>query len=1217
MSTGKAYSIFKEAWRMHCRLVNLTLLFNLLFVFMFPLKLAAQDYDEILLFIDVKGVGAREIPCVIRGNELYLPVTDLFDFLRIRNVPEQDLSSVSGFFISPEAKFVISRTENKIVYQDQTYNLQPGDLIRTESNLYLKSSYFGKVFGLDCTFDFRNMAVSLTSKLELPLIREMRLEEMRKNLSRLKGEVKADTVFGRTYPLFKFGMADWSAIATEEIGGSSDTRLNLSLGGMVAGGEATANLYYNSLQPFTEKQQNYLWRYVNNDFRALRQVMAGKITSNSISSVYNPIIGARITNAPTTYRRSFGSYTLSDRTEPGWIVELYVNNELVDYVKADASGFFTFQVPLVYGTSLVKLKFYGPWGEERVREQNISIPFSFLPEKTLEYTASAGIVEDTLRSRYSRVIVNYGLTKRITFGGGVEYLSSVTSGPTIPFLSTSLRILNNLLFSGQYAYKVMTKGTLSYKLPSNMQLDLNYTWYDKDQTAILYNYRQEGKATLSVPIKMGKLYTYQRFSYHSIVLPVSSYTTGEWMFSGSLGRVNTNITTYAIFIEKSNTAVYSNFSFAFRLPADLILMPQAQVNYRQKQIISTKLTAEKRLFEHGYLNLSYERLFVSNDQLAQLGFRYDFSFAQLGASVRQSNKRTSMVQYARGSIIADSKTKYLGTDNRTNVGRGVISVTAFLDMNGNGRKDPGEQRVTGLNIRARGGRIEKSDRDSTIRIFGLEPYTSCFIELDPNGFENIAWRLPYKTISVAVDPDIVKEIAVPVIVVGEATGNIMKERNGIKSGLGGIILDFYGSKGKPAGRSISENDGYYSYFGFAPGSYFVRPDTAQLNKLGMRAYPDSIRFEIRQSIEGDFVSKLDFTLRMTKPDTAGRKTAAETTVTPSVRKDTAYMVVHELTRELDTIENDIFALQMGAFKTKSYAENYRKRIENILGRKLDIIVEDGFYKIRLSDIPDRAEVDKYLDTLKQNGITLVWVINFKESRNRWREKAIEDSLAYVTTTVVEKPLIITTPIKSIQIGAFREESRAVSLRKEVEGLIRKPVVIVQQNGFYKVRITDFANNEEMKAFLPSLDAIDLHNKRVIQGVKRTAPQPEKVRPEYEEPPVEAPVRYEHVFELPKYVPDSLMNQKMLEERDTSMVGQKAAEPELPKISLQVGVYRKYSQARRAKRRISTKLQLPVEIIPQWNYWRVLITGFHSKEETYKYYPELAGIGYPGVTIIEE
>jgi len=342
------------------------------------------EYDEIAIFLEIPGAGGSEIDVLIKDEELYCPITDLFKFLKINNNPSPNLETVSGFFINPEAKYLIDRTENRITYQKKIFDLAPGDLIRTESNLYLKSTLFGKIFGFDCIFNFRSLSVTVESRLELPLIREMRQEEMRRNISSLKGDIVADTTIGRVRPLFKFGMADWSAYTSQEIDGKSDTRLNLALGSIIAGGEATASLYYNSTNPFNEKQQQYLWRFVNNDFAPLRQVMAGKIRANAISSIYNPVIGIQLTNTPTTYRRSFGTYTISDKTEPGWIVELYVNNVLVDYVKADASGFFNFEVPLVYGNSLVKLKFFGPWGEERTREQNINIPYNFLPAKTLE-----------------------------------------------------------------------------------------------------------------------------------------------------------------------------------------------------------------------------------------------------------------------------------------------------------------------------------------------------------------------------------------------------------------------------------------------------------------------------------------------------------------------------------------------------------------------------------------------------------------------------------------------------------------------------------------------------------------------------------------------------------------------------------------------------------------------------------------------------------------
>lgn len=690
---------------------------------------------------------------------------------------------------------------------------------------------------------------------------------MRKNLSRLRGEMIADTTIKRTYPVFRFGMADWSAISTQEIGGKTDTRLNLALGAMLAGGEATASFNYNTYDKFSERQQYYMWRYVDNDYRIFRQVMAGKISTQATSTLFNPVVGVQFTNTPTTYRRSFGTYTLSDRTEPGWIVELYVNNVLVDYVKSDASGFFQFQVPLVYGNSIIQLKFYGPWGEEKVKEQNINIPFNFLPEKTFEYKVSAGVVEDSTFSRFSRVSMNYGVSRFFTFGGGVEYLSSITSTPVMPYLNASWNILNNILLSGEYTHGVRSKGTFSYRMPSNIQVDLNYTKYVRGQTAIMYNYLEERKASLAVPLRLKGFSSYNRFSVYQIVLPsvrmingeltpsTTDYTTGEWMFSGTFLGMNTNLTTYGIFIGKAEPFVYSNLSLSLRLPANFVVMPQTQYGYTQNEFISARVAVEKRIKENAFLNLSLEQNFNNNLRMGELGFRYNFSFAQTGMSVRQSNRVTSLIEYARGSLIYDKKTSFLGTDNQSNVGKGGISVIPFLDLNANGIRDAGEPKAPGLNLRATGGRVEKSERDTTIRILGLEPYTNCFLDLDANSFENISWRLPVQILSVAVDPEILKHVEIPIAVVGEASGTVTLDKKGGESGLGRIIVSFFTSKNKLVGSTLTEQDGYFTWFGLIPGEYFAKVDTSQLRKLGMSSDPPLKPFTIRPGMEGDIVDR--------------------------------------------------------------------------------------------------------------------------------------------------------------------------------------------------------------------------------------------------------------------------------------------------------------------------------------------------------------------------
>ena len=64
------------------------------------------------------------------------------------------------------------------------------------------------------------------------------------------------------------------------------------------------------------------------------------------------------------------------------------------------------------------------------------------------------------------------------------------------------------------------------------------------------------------------------------------------------------------------------------------------------------------------------------------------------------------------------------------------------------------------------------------------------------------------------------------------------------------------------------------------------------------------------------------------------------------------------------------------------------------------------------------------------------------------------------------------------------------------------------------------------------------------------------------------------------------------------------------------MFYKQSDALRAQKRITAKLKLPVEIVKEYEYYHVIVKGFYTREETYKYYPELAGLGYPGITLIE-
>ena len=851
---------------------NLFLLLCILSSCLNPFEaLAKEEFDEVPVVVRVKGLESTELLTIIQGKNVYLPVSDFFDYLKIKNSVYPGLDSVSGFFIQQNAPYYISKTSHTIDFQGKKYALEPDELIQTTTGLYLKSNYFGEVFGLHCSFHFRSLSMLVKTDLELPVIRERRREEMRRNLNRLKDDFLADTTFGRTNPFFQLGMADWSVNNTQIIAvGNGEpnsasgfhTRFNLGLGAVVAGGEANARFSYDRNMPFDHRSQYYQWRYANNDNAAIRQVMAGRINTYATATLLSPIIGVQVSNTPTNSRKSFGSYTISDFTEPDWLVELYLNNSLVDYVKADNSGFYAIEVPLFYGSQQVKLHFYGPWGEERVVEKNILIPFNFLPSKEVEYTSSLGIIEDQEYSRFFRNHVNYGLNRNVTIGGGVEFLSSVSSGPFMPFLNSSVRIAPGLVFTGEYAHRVRAKGLLRLQRPGQLNVELLYINYHKEQKALFYNFHEERRISVSKLLRTKKINLFSQFVLNQIIYPETKSTKAELLFSGTILGVAAQIVNHAVFTEVSDPFLYSNASFSLRLPAKFNLLMQTQYGYNRNRFMMLKSGVERN-FRKAYVNVSYEQNLAAGFKSIELGLRYNFSFSQVSVRTRFFQNNMMIMQAASGGINYDQRAQSVGFNTLQNVGKGAIKISSFLDLNNNGKRDAHEPKVQGLNPSVRGGKFRYHEKDTSYYLSNLSPYMDYFIKLDQTTFPSISWQIKDQFIKVMVEPNFFKRIEVPISVAGEVSGMVFADGTSDSKGIGRVMVNIYTSDGGLIGSAMSEGDGYFSYFGLPSGEYTARLDAEQLKKIQMTARHGEILFTIKNSGEGDYVDDLEFFLRKT------------------------------------------------------------------------------------------------------------------------------------------------------------------------------------------------------------------------------------------------------------------------------------------------------------------------------------------------------------------
>jgi hypothetical protein len=829
-----------------------------------------KDFEELDILMIVPKAGEAQIPSYIKNEEIYLSVKDVFDFLKINNQLSVNNTIISGFFINSKNTYKLDKSNRRLEYQDKSYDLDSTDLLQTNMGIYLKSDYFCRVFELDCKFNFRGMFIMLHTKLELPVIREKQLDLVRSNLSKLKNELKADTIIRRSFSLLQLGNADWSISNFSGIDKRQNVYMNLNLGAVVAGGEFNANLFLKGGQQFIGRQQNYRWKYVNNNLSVFRQISLGTINMQSISTLLNRVYGVQVSNAATNNRRSFGSYRINNKTEPGWLVELYVNNILVNFVNADASGFYTFDVPLLYGDSEIKLRFYGPMGEEFVKEQNIRIPFSFLPKGQFEYSFSAGIIDNLQQDKIYRAQFNYGLNRKMTIGGGMEYLSSAHSGKGLPFVNLSWQMNSRLMLTGEHVPGVRTKGVLNYRLPSNVHFDMNYTNYHPEQKAVRVFFVQEKKAALSVPFRGKKISGYSRLSYSEYSQLKHSNSRAELLVSANWGKVNTNLTTFVTYNNPSFRTLYSNLFMSFRLPKGFKFNPQLMYNHNDGSFNQMRAEVEKRVGRVLQTNLSYQKSKSKNSGLINIGIRLNLNFIQTSVNVQQQNESYILNQTSRGSLIYGGKGHYLNVNNQSNIGRGGLVIVGFLDLNNNGRRDQGEPKLSGLHPQVKGGRMQYISRDTSIRINGLEAYTDCQIDFGRSSFENISWQLRKKVYGVTIEPNKYTLIEVPVSVLGEAAGTVFLDEGLGKKGLGRMRVNFFREDSVLVGRVITESDGYFSFLGLTPGIYYACVDTEQLQNLQLFSTP-RLTFEIKASREGDFVEGLNFVLRSAKNSVSLRK----------------------------------------------------------------------------------------------------------------------------------------------------------------------------------------------------------------------------------------------------------------------------------------------------------------------------------------------------------
>jgi hypothetical protein len=814
----------------------------------------------------VEGAGSFDVGVLYTDNNLlFINVEDLFSTLKIPCADRSKGLSLEGFIGNGQQPYAIDFGKGLIRVGDKVIKSQD-KLLKESGSLYMESSVFTKAFGITLDFNYRSLTIKLKADFELPLVKQMRLEKVRVNIAKIKGELVADTLIKRNYHLFKFGTLDWAASSFQNWKGKSNNVVGLSVGTELLHGEANVSINYNDQFKFNNRQLQYLWRWIDNDKTFIKQAQIGKISVPTISFINAPIVGASIRNTPTTVRKAKGSYIINEITEPNWIVELYINDILIDFVRSDASGAFIFKVPIVYGFTTMKLRYYGPTGEERTEEREVNVPYTVMPVNEFEYALSAAIVEDSIGTRFAKGEFNYGVNRFFTIGGGLEYLSSLPGKDIIPFARATVQPFSRLTINGEYAHGVRTKGLLNYYITKDVLLELDYAKYVDGQKATIFNASEERKARLSLPFKYKKINGFFRLDYSQLVYNTFNYNYANLTFSTYYRRFNANVLTQLNWVDQKSPYITSDLAFSYTFKNNYVVRSLARYNATDAVLLSYRAELEKKIAK-GFISASFQRNIQTNDFYLNVGCKYDFSFARATVSTSQSKLDRGTSISAQGSLAFGGGNGYVHSNVNSSIGRGGILLYPFLDLNQNGVLDNGEHLVKITAARVNGGRAVFSKNDSIVRIPNLNSFTNYIITFDDTDLDNIAWRFKHKTYQVLIDPNQFKRINVPILSMGEISGMTYIEKENFLKGIGRMSIKIYKKDSdKLVAEILSESDGYLNKLGLKPGEYRVCIDPEQLKNLDFVAEPACRYFTIKTLEEGDIVDGIDFIVKENKKE---------------------------------------------------------------------------------------------------------------------------------------------------------------------------------------------------------------------------------------------------------------------------------------------------------------------------------------------------------------
>ena len=788
------------------------------------------------------------------ADDFYFSLSDLVEAFDFPITVSEDQKSASGWFVREDWRFAFNTESGTASARGQDYELTENDYRIEGGELLVAGRLIQQMLAMTYEYDLSQQYLRVKSDYTLPSIAKLKRRD-RKSSSHYDNVAVLPR---RDYDY------EWANLATADVSLRSNYRrsgttgkgsllntTNVGLNGQLLKNDA--RVFINADDEEGLNSVNARLSRDSDRPDLLGPLKARSYAFGDTNTVDIPLmgyssqeLGARISSNPLTYI-NYQDTRISGNAVPGWDVELYRENTLIDTQVVDESGRFEFSnVQLYAGDNNFDVYFYGYQGE--VRKESLSIP---LNAETLSAQNNTYDVSLTMRDTqtYSRVTSSDEDRETPHFAGRYNFFvgdalayaglrSWQEDGDPKLYLGAGFtNIWNGYVFDTNYALDENAGMGLRLGVRKNIN-DWNLAWTNLLQTdEFTQGTGTDNPITFQTSASAYRSYTSIFGTSGNISLDADyrqyadggdSQSTGFGLGQGFRGISLSNSLRYeetAPSNADSMQRVTDEFSGRIRLSryvsARAGLTYEIKPESRMDRYFATiNYTPQDRLsldFE-----MEHEPDVDHTEGEVRANYRHDKFRISPFVSFDSENDLTAGFNLST-SMLNPPQSGLIFTGNRV-AGDGALSAHVFLDVNGNQIFDEGDENLDEVIVESVNSRAREETKDGYALLTRLAPNLVTDIRVDASTLPDPFMVPVHRGNSILPRTGQIYEMDFPVQFAGEIDGNVA-----VEDGSGEQKLSKYVSVSLiPLDPSRNEaitakaaQDGFYLLSQITPGQYFL------------------------------------------------------------------------------------------------------------------------------------------------------------------------------------------------------------------------------------------------------------------------------------------------------------------------------------------------------------------------------------------------------------